>query len=243
MLLHSSNLDKEMYDLQDEGFVWERLGIHQLLSKCDHWLTLVHHLINNRYHPLLHLCRIRLHLVLLLLHNSNLDCEVYGLEEERLIGNGLNIHMFLDMHHRLHQPATYWADSYYTYGGAIHPICSTTCCIITTTDKSYIGWWGVSSYSKWWLMRTKEWSWSKTWLSSSEVWRGKVCVNLIESIVEHAYHGRPQRKGKTHLCGTHWGCYYIWLVFWILLVFCISLFWTNTHNVYLYLLYFGMTFY
>ena len=61
MLLHSSNLDQEMYDLHEEGLVRGRLSIHQLLPKCDHQLILVHHLINSQYHPLL-------------------DQEVYGLE-------------------------------------------------------------------------------------------------------------------------------------------------------------------
>ena len=70
---------------------------------------------------------------------------------------------------------------------------------------------------------------------------GGVHIIPIEPIVEHSYHGHPQRKRKTPSCGTHWGCYYIWLLFWILLVFCISLFSTNTQDVYLYLLYFGLT--
>ena len=30
-----------------------------------------------------------------------------------------------------------------------------------------------------------------------------VHVSPIEPIVEHAYHGRPQQKKKTPLCGTH----------------------------------------
>ena len=52
--------------LHDKGLVRGRLGIHQLLPECDHRLTLVHHLISSRYHPLL-------------------DQEVYGLEGEGLI--------------------------------------------------------------------------------------------------------------------------------------------------------------
>ena len=61
MLLHSSSLHQEMYDLHNKGLVQGRLGIHQLLLECDHQLTLVHHLISIRHHPLL-------------------DQEVYGLE-------------------------------------------------------------------------------------------------------------------------------------------------------------------
>ena len=68
-----------------------------------------------------------------------------------------------------------------------------------------------------------------------------VYVNPIEPIVEYAYHGHPQQKRKGPSCSAHWECYYIWLVFWILLVFCMSLFWTNTHDGYLYLLYFRFT--
>ena len=32
---------------------------------------------------------------------------------------------------------------------------------------------------------------------------GGVHVSPIESIVEHAHHGRPQQKRKTPLCSTH----------------------------------------
>ena len=32
---------------------------------------------------------------------------------------------------------------------------------------------------------------------------GGVHVNPIEPIMEHAYHGHPQRKMKTSSCGTH----------------------------------------
>ena len=70
---------------------------------------------------------------------------------------------------------------------------------------------------------------------------GGLHVSLIELIVEHAHPRCPLRKRKTPSWSTHWECYYIWLVFWILLVFCISLFWTNTQDVCFYLLYFGLT--
>ena len=36
-----------------------------------------------------------------------------------------------------------------------------------------------------------------------ELMGGGVHVNPIEPIVEHSYHGHPQRKRKTPSCGTH----------------------------------------
>ena len=111
MLLHSSSLHQEMYDLHDEGLVLGRLGIHQLLPECDHRLTLVHHLISSLHHPLLDqevyglegegLIRGVVHHLISNQYHPLLDQEVYGLKGEGLIREGLGIHLFLEMHHRL----------------------------------------------------------------------------------------------------------------------------------------------
>ena len=110
MLLHSSNLDQEMYDLHDEGLVRGRLGIHQLLPECDHRLTLVHHLISSRYHPLLdqevygiegeEFIREVVHHLISNRYHPLLDQEVYGLEGEGLIQEVVH-HLISNRYHPL----------------------------------------------------------------------------------------------------------------------------------------------
>ena len=110
MLLHNSNLHREMYDLHDEDLVHGRLGIHQLLPECDHRLTLVHHLISSRHHPLLDqemyglegegLIRGVVHYLISSRYHPLLDQEVYGLGEEGLI-RGVVHHLISSQYHPL----------------------------------------------------------------------------------------------------------------------------------------------
>ncbi|RVW93259.1 hypothetical protein CK203_022313 [Vitis vinifera] len=76
-----------MYDLDDEGLVRGRLGLHQLYPECDHRLALVHYLISSRHHPLL-------------------DQEVYGLEGEGLI-RGVVHHLISSRYHPLFDQEVY----------------------------------------------------------------------------------------------------------------------------------------
>ena len=91
------------------------------------------------------------------------------------------------------------------------PTCSATCCIITTINRKLH--WLISDQ---WGQKN-----DRSQGHGHRSYGGRVHVSPIEPIVKHAYHGCPQRK-KT--CDTHWGCYHTWLVFWILLAFCLLLF-------------------
>ncbi|RVW29672.1 hypothetical protein CK203_098323 [Vitis vinifera] len=94
-------------------------------------------------------------------------------------------------------------DSYYTYGSAIHPTCSTTSCIITTIDRVIL----VDKELVY--IANDDQQGQKTDRGRGRGRRrgrganGGLHVSPIKPIVKHAHHRRPQGKMKAPSCGTH----------------------------------------
>ena len=212
-----------MYDLHDESLIWGRLGIHQLLLEYNHRLILVHHFISSWCHPLL-------------------DQKMWKLE-----GGGAHTRWTRHISILRDAPLTNISPPPIKETPITPMEAPSTPLVVplvalsprpieaTLIDEELVH---IANDNH--QGQKNDHGRGHGRRCGRRAHRG-IHATPIEPIVEHAYHRCSQRKKKAPSCGTHWGCYYIWLVFWILLAFCMSLFWTNTQDVYLYLFYFGLT--